>query len=62
MPAEVHLTNSVWGSLRELHEVVGLARSGRLRWHVETLPLEQVKEALERVRRGRVLGRLVLAP
>lgn len=52
----------MWGSLRELHEVVGLARSGRLRWHVETLPLEQVKEALERVRRGRVLGRLVLAP
>lgn len=62
VPAEAHFTTSVWGSLRELHEVVALARSGRLRWHVETVPLKRANEALERVRRGRVLGRLVLVP
>lgn len=62
VPPEVHLTNSVWGSLQELHEVVQLARSGRLRWHVEAVPLERANEALGRVRRGRVLGRLVLVP
>ncbi|GBD28806.1 Alcohol dehydrogenase [bacterium HR31] len=62
VPPEVHLTNSVWGSLQELREVVALARSGTLRWHVEAVSLDQVNEALERVRRGRVLGRLVLVP
>jgi alcohol dehydrogenase, propanol-preferring len=62
VPPEAHLTNSVWGSLRELREVVELARTGRLRWHVEPVPLERVNEALDRVRRGRVLGRLVLVP
>ncbi|MDR5710113.1 MAG: alcohol dehydrogenase catalytic domain-containing protein [Armatimonadota bacterium] len=60
VPPEVHLTNSVWGSLGELHEVVELAQSGKLRWHVETLPLERANEALDRLRGGRVLGRLVL--
>ncbi len=62
IPAEAHLTNSVWGTLAELHEVVQLARAGRLRWHVEALPLERANEALDRLRRGRVLGRLVLVP
>lgn len=62
VPPEAHLTTSVWGSLQELREVVELARSGKLRWHVEALPLERANEALARVRRGAVLGRLVLVP
>ena len=47
---------------RNCREVVELTRAGRLRWHVKPLPLERVNEALDRVRRGRVLGRLVLVP
>ncbi len=35
---------------------------GEVEWHVETLPLEQANEALERLRRGDVLQRLVLTP
>jgi len=33
-----------------------------VRWHIETLPLAQVNEGLERLRRGDVLGRLVVVP
>jgi D-arabinose 1-dehydrogenase-like Zn-dependent alcohol dehydrogenase len=38
------------------------ARRGELQWHVDALPLEHANEALERLRRGDVLGRLVLTP
>lgn len=62
VPGEAYLTTSVWGSLDELRAVVDLARRGRITWHVETLPLERANEALRRVRRGQVLGRLVLTP
>ncbi len=62
VPSEAHLTNSVWGSLQELGEVVELARAGKLRWSVESVPLQRANEALDRLRRGRVMGRLVLVP
>ena len=62
VPDEAHLTTSVWGSYRDLVAVVELARAGTLRWEVEALPLHRVNEALERLRHGRVQGRLVLTP
>jgi propanol-preferring alcohol dehydrogenase len=62
VPHEAHLTTSVWGSRRDLAAVVELARAGNLRWEVEALPLDRVNEALERLRHGRVQGRLVLTP
>jgi alcohol dehydrogenase, propanol-preferring len=62
VPWEATVTTSVWGSLRELREVVDLAQAGQLRWSVETLPLDQADLALDRVRRGDVAGRLVLTP
>jgi propanol-preferring alcohol dehydrogenase len=62
VPHEAHLSTSVWGSHRDLAAVVELARAGTLRWEVEALPLQRVNEALERLRHGRVRGRLVLTP
>jgi propanol-preferring alcohol dehydrogenase len=62
VPWEATFTSSVWGSLRELREVVALAEAGELRWSVETLALDRADEALARVRRGDVAGRLVLTP
>jgi len=62
VPNEAHLTTSLWGSYRDLVAVVELARAGTLRWEVEALPLHRVNEALERLRNGRVRGRLVLTP
>jgi alcohol dehydrogenase, propanol-preferring len=62
VPHEAHLTTSVWGSHRDLVAVVELARAGTLRWEVEAVPLPMANEALERLRHGRVRGRLVLTP
>jgi D-arabinose 1-dehydrogenase-like Zn-dependent alcohol dehydrogenase len=39
-----------------------LAQAGEVRWHVEAVPLDRADEALDRVRRGDVAGRLVLTP
>jgi propanol-preferring alcohol dehydrogenase len=62
VPWEATLTSSVWGSLEDLRAVVELAGRSEIEWHVETLPLTEVNTALDRLRRGEVLGRLVVAP
>jgi propanol-preferring alcohol dehydrogenase len=62
VPHEVHITNSVWGSLTELASVLEHANRGEVNWHVDTLGLDQANEALDRLRRGEVAGRLVLVP
>jgi propanol-preferring alcohol dehydrogenase len=62
LPFETSLTTSVWGSRNDLAAVLKLASRGKLRWDVETLPLELANEAIDRLRRGEVTGRLVLVP
>jgi propanol-preferring alcohol dehydrogenase len=62
VPHESFFTTSIWGSMQDLSAVLGYARGDRLDWQVETLPLEAVNEALTRLRKGDVLGRLVLTP
>ena len=44
------------------HEFLALAPRVPVRTEIETLPLEQANEALERLRSGRVRGSLVLVP
>ena len=61
-PFEAVLTTSILGSLDEQRAVLEHAHRGELEWHVETLPLEHANDALERLRAGDVLGRLVLVP
>lgn len=62
VPYEATLTTSLWGARDDLAAVLDYARRGELEWHVETLPLGHVNEAHERLRRGDVLGRIVLTP
>ena len=61
-PYESFLTNALLGSLEDLRAVLDLARGGHLDWHVEAVCLQDVNEALARLRRGDVRGRLVLTP
>lgn len=62
VPAETRLTTSSWGSLDDLRAVVRLAQRGRLRWNVETMPLDEFAAAHARLAAGEVQGRLVLVP
>jgi alcohol dehydrogenase, propanol-preferring len=62
LEVESYVTTTSWGSRRDLAEVVAMARAGAISWTVETLPLARAAEALDRLARGRVDGRLVLVP
>ena len=56
------LRGSYVGSLNELKELIALAKAGRIKpLPVENLPLDDVNLALDRLRAGKVNGRLVLA-
>lgn len=53
----------LWGTIKELREVVELAETGRLSLEpTELVPLERVNEACARLKRGGVTGRLVVTP
>jgi propanol-preferring alcohol dehydrogenase len=59
---ESWFTTVAWGSRDDLRDVVRLASRGRLRWHVDPMPLAAVNEAHARLRAGAVTGRIVLVP
>jgi len=62
MPVEASLTTTAWGSISDLREVVHLAKRGRMKWHVERMPLAEAAAAHDRLAEGRVAGRIVLVP
>ena len=60
---EARILGSVGATLADAHEAVRLADAGLLRVPIAgTLALSGVNEALERLRAGAVVGRLVLTP
>ncbi|MCF2528730.1 alcohol dehydrogenase catalytic domain-containing protein [Yinghuangia soli] len=60
LPSEVSLTTSIWGSLADLHDLLGMARREPLRHVVEHLPLSEANRAHELLRSGASRGRIVL--
>jgi len=57
----IGIVGSYEGSLQELKEVVALARKGKIKAApVETRPASEANAALEDLKAGRVLGRIVL--
>ncbi|MBZ0236292.1 MAG: zinc-binding dehydrogenase, partial [Deltaproteobacteria bacterium] len=62
LPYGAEVATSYWGTLPELHELVALARAGRLRLDVETHPLAAAPEVYARLRRGEIAGRAVIVP
>lgn len=62
-PWEVQFETTLWGSVKELREVIALAETGRLTpIDTEFMPLEQINEGHQRLRAGAVKGRLVITP
>lgn len=62
VPFEAQLTIPYWGTAVELGEVLDLARSGKIRAHVERFGLEQAGDAYQRMREGSLAGRAVICP
>ena len=59
----VSLIGSYVGSLEEMREVMQIARTGELpELPVATRPLAELNEALDDLKKGRVLGRVVMLP
>ncbi len=61
-PYEATLTNSYWGTIEDLHEVVELYRAGKVAPDVERFTLDEALEAYRRLRDGELDARAVVMP
>jgi propanol-preferring alcohol dehydrogenase len=60
---EVQFEATLWGTVKELREVIALAETGRLTTiPIEQAPLEQINEVYARLKRGEIEGRAVITP
>lgn len=62
-PFELTFDATLWGNVKELHEVLSLIENGRVQMlPVEHAPLEQINDVYDRLKRGEVKGRIVVTP
>ncbi len=60
---EVQFEATLWGTIKELREVIALAESGRLTpIPIERAPLERINQVYGRLKRGEIEGRAVIIP
>jgi len=60
---EVQFEATLWGTIKELREVIALAESGRLTSiPIEVAPLDRINDVYGRLKRGDVRGRAVIQP
>lgn len=51
---------SFWGNYNDLSEVIALAQQGKIQHSVHVIKFDQINDALEQIRDGRVIGRAVV--
>lgn len=61
-PYEAELTNTYWGTIEDLWEVVALYRAGKIVPDVEYFSLDDALEAYRRLEAGELSGRAVVTP
>lgn len=61
-PYEATLTNTYWGTIEDLYEVVGLYRDGHITPDVTRYPMDQALEAYQALVDGKISGRAVVMP
>ena len=61
-PYEATLTNSYWGTIDDLHEVVDLYAAGQISPDIERFTLDDALEAYRRLRDGELDARAVVVP
>jgi propanol-preferring alcohol dehydrogenase len=62
MPYEATITNTYWGTIEDLYEVVAMYRVGQIRPEVERFGMDQALEAYRRLEAGELSGRAVVVP
>ena len=61
-PYESVLTNTYWGTIEDLHEVVDMYRAGQIRPDVQRFPMDRALDAYEALESGTLSGRAVVMP
>ena len=61
-PYEAMLTNSYWGTIEDLHDVVDLYRAGQITPDIERFDMDDALEAYRRLRDGELDARAVVTP
>jgi propanol-preferring alcohol dehydrogenase len=61
-PYESAMTNTYWGTIEELHEVVDMYKAGQIKPDVERYPMDDALEAYRHLEEGELLGRAVVVP
>jgi propanol-preferring alcohol dehydrogenase len=62
-PFEVEFEATLWGTIKELREVIALVESGQLTLvSTEFAPLDRINDVYARLKRGEVRGRAVITP
>jgi propanol-preferring alcohol dehydrogenase len=59
---EYMVTGSLWGNYNELCEVIELARQGRIKHALQTFKLDNINNAIDRLKEGKIVGRAVIEP
>jgi propanol-preferring alcohol dehydrogenase len=63
VPFEVSFESSLWGTIKQLREVIALAESGMLTpIELDFEPLDRINEVFENLKAGKVGGRVVITP
>lgn len=61
-PYESTLSNTYWGTLEDLFEVVDMYRARQIRPQVQRFTMDEALEAYRRLEAGELLGRAVVTP
>ncbi|WP_150244255.1 NAD(P)-dependent alcohol dehydrogenase [Nocardiopsis quinghaiensis] len=61
-PYESYVTNTYWGTVGELWEVVDMYRAGQIRPEVERFSMDEALDAYRKLEEGEVFGRAVVVP
>jgi propanol-preferring alcohol dehydrogenase len=61
-PYESTITNTYWGTIEDLHEVVAMYRAGQITPEIERFSLDDAPEAYRRLESGQLSGRAVVVP
>ncbi|WP_167050315.1 NAD(P)-dependent alcohol dehydrogenase [Microbacterium halimionae] len=61
-PYEAVITNTYWGSIADLHEVVSMYQAGQITPDIERFTLDEAPEAYKRMQAGTLSARAVIVP